>query len=576
MAYNRGLKQSFKKFDLTQPTVSPKHRSARLGAVVGLAALIVAAGAAVGKTDASGRARNARARQGDDGVAQFGARVDAALSEAHAQKAFWGILVADRDTGKTLYQLNADKFFAPASNAKLFTTSLALATLGPDYRYRTTLESDSPLSPDGRLAGDLILVGRGDPDLSNRMFPFDQKTERDGVPEKVIAELADAAVAKGLKEVNGDIVADDTYYPYDPYPAGWVVGDLFFSFGAPISAIDYNDNIVGVDVVPGVQAGDPATLTAQPAAARDGFEAQITTSAAGTKPDLAVVREPGPNFILLRGSVPAGGAAVHVELAMTQPAETAGRSLKDLLEARGVIVRGTVRALHSPPPVVDASGMPGPPDVPPDPPPNRTVLAEHLSPPLLESIRLTNKISQNLHAEMFLREVGRQKYGTASTAAGLFVERNFLQAIGIADGDVVLTDGSGLSPQDLVTPQAVVTLLLYAKTQPWGADFVSTLPIAGVDGTLQNRFTSGPATGLIHAKTGSIANVRAISGYATSLRGESLVFCIFGNNNPQHGGDATLAIDTIAAAMVGSLGPTPSAAKTTSHYARRTAHTPAH
>ncbi|HTZ73961.1 MAG TPA: D-alanyl-D-alanine carboxypeptidase/D-alanyl-D-alanine-endopeptidase [Candidatus Aquilonibacter sp.] len=507
-------------------------------------------------------------------MAQFSARVDAALSEARAQKAFWGILVADRDTGKTLYELNANKFFAPASNAKLFTTSLALATLGPDYRYRTTLESSSPLSAEGKLSGDLILVGRGDPDLSNRVFPYDQKAERDGAPEKVIAELADAAVAKGLKEVDGDIVADDTYYPYDPYPAGWVVGDLFFSFGAPVSAIDYNDNIVGIDVVPGAKTGDAVELDVQPVAAREGFDAQVATSASGAKPDLAVVREPGPNFILLRGTVPAGGAAVHLELAMTQPAETAGRSLKDLLEARGVIVRGAVRAQHSPPPVVDAQGLPGPPDAPQDPQPNRMVLAEHLSPTLLESILLTNKISQNLHAEMFLREVGRQKYGTGSTAAGLFVERDFLHTIGIADGDVVLTDGSGLSPQDLVTPQAVITLLLYAKTQPWGADFVSTLPIAGVDGTLQNRFNGGPGTGLIHAKTGSIANVRAISGYATSLRGESLVFCIFGNNNPQHGTDATLTIDAIAAAMVDSLGPAASSPKTTTlRHERHIVHT---
>ncbi len=573
MAYNRGLKQLSKKFDFARRPVSLGRHSTQLSAWVGLAALLFAAVAALGKTGAS--ARNNRAS--DDGVAQFSARVDAALSEAQAQKAFWGILVADRDTGKTLYELNANRFFAPASNAKLFTTALALATLGPDYHYRTTLESNSALSADGKLGGDLILVGRGDPDLSNRVFPFDQKAERDGVPEKVIAELADAAVAKGLKEVDGDIVADDTYYPYDPYPEGWVVGDLFFSFGAPVSAIDYNDNITGIDVVPGAQAGDPVTLAVQPDAAREGFDAQITTGAPDTKSDLAVVREPGPNFILLRGTVPAGAAAVHVELAMTQPAETAGRSLKDLLEARGVMVRGTVRTLHSPPPVVDAAGMPGPPEAPPDPEPNRTVLAEHVSPALLESIRLTNKISQNLHAEMFLREVARQKYGTGSTAAGLFVERNFLHTIGIADGDVVLSDGSGLSPQDLVTPEAVVTLLLYAKNQPWGADFVSTLPIAGVDGTLQNRFNSGPATGLIHAKTGSIANVRAISGYATSLRGESLVFCIFGNNNPQHGADATLAIDTIAAAMVDSLGPEASAPKTkTAHYVRGTSHTAAH
>ena len=547
-------------------------RKLRSVAVIALLTAFVG-GVLFARTPKSKPPKHATAKAG--GIAEFSSRVDAALAEAHAQKAFWGILVADRDTGKTLYELNADRFFEPASNAKLFVASLALSTLGPDYHYRTTLESKSPVSSDGHLAGDLILVGRGDPDLSNRKFPYDPKAERDGAPEKVLAELADAVVAKGLKEVDGDIIADDGYYPYDPYPAGWLTGDLFFSFGAPVSAVDYNDNIIGIDVIPAARTGDPAMLAVQPAAARDGFDSEVVTGAPGEKPDLAVVRQPGSKFILLRGTVPAAGQAVHLELAMTQPAETAGESLKELLESRGVVVRGTVRAVHSPPPVVNAAGEPGAPQ-PQQDSSDRNVLAEHMSPPLLESIQLTNKISQNLHAEMFLREVGRAEFGTASTAAGLYVERNFLHMIGIADGDVVLADGSGLSPQDLVTPRAVVALLLYDKAQPWGADFLSTLPIAGVDGTLEHRFNSGPATGLIHAKTGSIANVRGISGYATTRRGESLVFSIFVNNNPQHGIDATTTMDAIAAAMVDSLGSSLPAPKQSSRHNPRSSHAPAH
>jgi D-alanyl-D-alanine carboxypeptidase/D-alanyl-D-alanine-endopeptidase (penicillin-binding protein 4) len=519
-----------------------------------LLALLLGCGAAFLPQGLSGQRPTAKSRQAQS-VAQFGAEVNTALSNARAQKASWGILVVDGDTGETLYAMNADRFFAPASNAKIFATSLALATLGRDYRFRTTLEAKAPLAADGRLASDLILVGRGDPDLSNRKFPFEHKAEREGTPDKVLADLADQAVAKGLKSIDGDIVADDTYYPYDPYPATWTAGDLFFSFGAPIDAIDFNDNMIGIDVVPGTQVGAPASLGVQPDAARETFNSQITTSAAGSKPDLAVVRQPGPNFILLRGTIPAGGAAVHLEIAMTQPAETAALALKQLLEARGVVVRGNVRALHSPAPVVNAAGDPGSPDAIATATDDNSVLAEHLSQPLIESLRLTNKISQNLHAEMFLREVGRQKYGTASTAAGLFVERDFLRTAGIADGDVVLTDASGLSPQDLVTPRAAVTLMRYAKTQPWGPDFISTLPIAGVDGTLENRFTSGPANGMIRAKTGSIDNVRAMSGYATTQRGASLVFGIFANNNPQHGLDATSTMDAILTAMVETIAP---------------------
>ena len=547
--------------------ISAKHDQAARCLVALIAAFITAFVLVVVSAfhgSAAARPQVGEAAQGD-GVAEFSARVDAALSETHEQKAFWGILVADRDSGKTLYELNADRFFAPASNAKVFTTSLALADLGPDYRYRTTLESKSALSRSGLLTGDLILVGRGDPDLSNRKFPYAKKVERDGAPERVLADLADAAVNKGLKEVDGDIVADDSYYPYDPYPAGWTIGDTFFSFGAPVSAIDFNDNTIGIDVIPGAHAGDAVTLAVQPAAARLEFNSQVTTGTASSKSDLAVVRQPGPNFILLRGTVPPGSPAVHLELAMTQPVETAGRALKDLLEARGVTVRGTVRAVHSPPPVVNAAGEPGAPQASETTASaDRTVLAEHISPTLLESIRLTNKISQNLHAEMFLREVGRKEFGTASTAAGLFVEQDFLRSAGVVDGDVVLTDGSGLSPQDVVTPRAVIAVLRYAYTQSWGEKFASTLPVAGTDGTLANRFSAGPALGMIHAKTGSIDNVRAISGYATSRRGEPLVFCIFVNNNPQHGPDATSTMDVIASAMVDVLGPAISASSESS------------
>lgn len=494
-------------------------------------------------------------------LARFGPRVQAALAEAHAARGNWGILVADRDTGEILYELNSDHFFMPASNAKIFTTALALATLGRDYRFRTTLESQAALESDGRLAGDLKLVGRGDPDLSNRVFPFAGRFDRNGPVEKVLAELADAAVAKGLREVDGDIVADDSYFPYDPYPAGWATGDLFFTFGAPISAIAFNENAFSIDVQPGTRIGSPAAIATEPNAASDAFRSEITTSPAGSEPDFAVVRQPGVNFILARGSIPLGHAPIPLDFAMTQPAETAALTLKQLLEARGVRVAGGALAQHAPPPETTAAGAPVFPPASPPPAPAAVVLAEHLSPPLIESIRVANKASQNLHAELFLRTVGREKTGLGSTAAGLQVERDFLAAAGIADGDVVLSDGSGLSRDDLVTPRAVVALLRYAARQPWGPDFLSTLPVAGVDGTLEDRMKDTPAQGRIEAKTGSVEHAHALSGYATTERGESLVFAIFGNNNPQHGPDATATLDAIAAAMVETLGPEPRAMK---------------
>jgi len=496
---------------------------------------------------------------------RFRARVDAALADSRASKAFWGILIADRDTGQTLYELNADKFFTPASNAKIFTSALVLSTLPRDFRFHTTLETAGQLGADGRLVGDLILVGHGDPDFSNRKFPYAGKIEREGAADAPLVEMVNQAVAKGLKAVEGDIIADDSYFPYDPYPAGWSVGDLFFTFGAPISALAFNDNSFSIEVSPGVREGEAAGAIVEPAAASGGFVRQITTGPSSGKPDFSVVRRPGQNFILLRGSIPAGHAPIKLDFAMTDPEQTAADTLKQILEARGIKVTGGVRVKHAEPPrpfdsaTVPAGGI----GLFPEPVTANSnaaqivsvlILADHVSPPLLESIGVTNQVSQNLHAELFLRTVAREKTGIGSSDAGLWVEQNFLKALGIEEGEVVLSDGSGLSRDDLVTPRAVIQLLRYISQQPWGVDYIATFPIAGADGTLENRMKDTAASGRILAKTGSLEHVRAMSGYATTVHGELLVFTIFGNNNSQHGRDATAAIDAIAVAMVETLG----------------------
>jgi D-alanyl-D-alanine carboxypeptidase/D-alanyl-D-alanine-endopeptidase (penicillin-binding protein 4) len=491
---------------------------------------------------------------------RFRLRVDALLTEAHARKADWGILIANRDTGETLFDLNADRYFTPASNAKLFTSVFALATLGTGYRFNTTLEATTPLDSDGKLPGDLLLVGRGDPDLSNRKFPFRGKVERDGPTEKILAEMADAAVAHGLKEVEGDIVADDRYIPFDPYPAGWSIGDLFFAFGAPVTAIAFNDNSVTIRMSPGIHAGDPALMVVDPAEAASGFTQQITTSAIGTDPQLAVVRQPGLNFLLLRGSVPLGHAPVKLDLAITDPAETTARTLRHLLEVRGVFIKGGVRVEEAPAPQAlkpgEAPGLLSPElkTAEENSAASVRVLAEHVSPPLLESVRVLNKMSQNLHAELLLRTIAREKAGIGSTEIGLKLEQDFLKSVGVAEDDAALSDGSGLSTNNLVTPRAVVALLQYAIHQHWGPDFMATLPIAGVDGTLEDRLKDTPAAGLIQAKTGGLENVHALSGYATTASGEYLVFSIFVNNDPEKGRESIAAIDAIALAMVETLG----------------------
>ncbi|MGH9734467.1 MAG: D-alanyl-D-alanine carboxypeptidase/D-alanyl-D-alanine endopeptidase [Candidatus Acidiferrales bacterium] len=501
-----------------------------------------------------GSATTARVRPD---VRRFGERVNAELAKSPAPRIFWGIEVADRDTGQVLYQLNADRFFMPASNAKLFTTSLALASLGGSYQYHTTLESAVRPGPDGKLAGDLVFVGRGDPDLSNVVFPYQLKTERSGPVEKVLGQMVDALVAKGLKEVDGDIVADDTYFPYDPYPEGWSIGDIFFDFGAPVSAITFNNNVVRVQIAPGARVGDPAIIQVQPAAATGSMTAQITTTPPEGHAYFSVSREPEPNFMSLTGRIPQGQAPTELNLAMIAPGEITARALKQLLEQHGVKITGTTRVVHAPPPQTSDENGFSPPPPPPQPGAagaNPFVLAEHLSPPLIESIRFTNKVSQNLHAELFLRTVARMKAGFGSTEQGLKAEQAFLRKAGVADGDVLLSDGSGLARDDLVTPRALVALLEYDARQPWGAEFISTLPIAGIDGTLESRMKGIAGPAVIQAKTGSLEHVHSVSGYAKTYRGENLVFSMFANNDTQHGNDATQTLDAIAEAMVQTLG----------------------
>ena len=517
-------------------------------------AAFIAAGQAAAQTSGSKAHAAAAPTKNRKDVARFSSRVQTILNDAHAQKAFWGILVVDRDTGATLYDLNADRLFTPASNAKIFTTSLAMATLGPDFRFRTTLETSGKIAPGGVLTGDVVLVGRGDPNLSNRKFPYAGKIEHDGPVEKILAEMVDEAVGKGVTQIDGDIVADDSFYPYDPYPPGWSIGNIFFSFGAPVSAIAFNDNSITVTILPGAGVGEPASVDVEPPAAAETFSRDIKTVDVSAKAEVGVVRQPGPNFLLLHGQIPLGHAPIKLDLAMPDPAETAALTLKQIFESRGVRVSGGARVHHAAPPEIypDTPVVLGP--LPAAADPNTTVLAEHMSLPLYEAIQLTNKVSQNLHAELLLRAVGYQKKGFGVTDAGIWALQDFLMSAGIDAEDVILTDGSGLARDDLVTPRATVQMLRFDENQAWGQQYIETLPVAGVDGTLNDRFVGTPAAGRIMAKTGSEDHIRALSGFATTAGGERLIFSIFGNNNPQHARESAATLDAIAVAMVETIG----------------------
>jgi D-alanyl-D-alanine carboxypeptidase/D-alanyl-D-alanine-endopeptidase (penicillin-binding protein 4) len=479
-------------------------------------------------------------------VLRFRQRVETALSTSGPDKGFWGVLITDGATGEILYARNAGNYFTPASDAKLFTTALALRTLGPEYRVRTTISTTGTLDANGVLYGDLVLTGRGDANLSNRKFPYEKKVEHDGAPEKALAALADAVVAGGVKEIAGGVVADDSLFPLERFPSGWTIDDMLWSYGAAVSAIAVNDNTFTIDLRAGEQEGEAATFTVEPASDFYTIENSVHTSVRGSEEKPAVVREPGSRLIRLSGTMPVGAQPRHLTIAIEEPAEYAAALLARLLEARGIQIHTPARARHFGDPALGgANGS------------TETILAERMSEPIAEEIRHVNKNSLNLHAELLLLLAAHEKSSATTREDAVKFAADFYKAAGIADGDVVLTDGSGLSRRDLVTPRAIVQLLNYAATQPWGEIYRSSLPIAGEDGTLSERMKNTAAEGRIFAKTGTVEHVVALSGYATTTRGARLIFSILGNNNSLHAQTADAVLDAVAVAMVEELGPAP-------------------
>ena len=465
---------------------------------------------------------------------RFAERAEKLVGSAPVDKGEWGLLIVDASTGQSLYARNADKYFVPASNMKLLTTALALDKLGPDYRFRTTIETNGTLGADGKLVGDLILVGRGDPDLSNRKFPFDTKEEFEGPPEKVLAELADAVVARGVKEITGDIVGDDSYFPRERYPEGWEIEDMVWEYGAAISAIVVDDNTVTLTLTPGEKAGEAVQAVVEPATQEFVVKNEVSTVGAKEKGELRLTREPGADAVVVSGTLPAKSAAHKLVLAIQEPAQHAARLLARLLTERGVTWDGTVRAQHDPDPG-EAT---------------RTVLAEHLSIRLADSIKLVNKISQNLHTEVLLRAAARQEGRWNDDEDLQKFAKQFYNKAGIAPDDVVQTDGSGLSRRDLVTPRAFVAVLQYAQRQPWFAAYYDSLPVAGTDGTLNERMKSAGIAGKIHAKTGSVSHVRTLSGFAETPGGRRLIFSFLSNNQVGKNHEVHDALDELCVAMI--------------------------
>lgn len=468
-------------------------------------------------------------------------QIDALLAQPTATRALWGIEIADMSSGAVVYSHDAGRLFTPASNAKIFTTSTAWALLGADYRFHTTLESRALPDKYGRISGDLVLVGRGDPNLSGRALPYDGKTQRPYPPSQAFDELAAQLVQRGVKVIDGDLVADDSFYNYERYGQGWAQNDLVWEYGAAVSALSINDNAVYFHIKPGAKEGDRAFVSLAPSAEFFEIDNRIVTVSDGER-KLGLQRKLGSRHVELWGTIPLDDPGTSLAVALEEPAEYCAHLMHELLLRHGIELHGKVRVQHAVAPW----------QAPAAPASTREVLAEHVSAPLGQDLMVINKVSQNLHAELLLRLLGREKGPEGSIAGGLQVVKAFLLEAGVTPDEYVLNDGSGLSRQDLVTPHAAVKLLRYAAQQPWGADFAATFPLAGVDGTLAARLKSLPTGTVVQAKTGSLDHVNAISGYMTTASGARYAFSIFCNNNTFENHSANDAIDAILLALATS------------------------
>ena len=447
-----------------------------------------------------------------------------------ARTAYWGIQIVDLGTGKTLYELNPDHYFVPASNTKLFTTALALTRLGPDYTFQTRVLAAAAPDSSGRLHGPLRLAGGGDPNLSGRAIPYHTGPQT-GNPLAAIQDLAGQIVARGVKFIDGDIVGDDSWYLWQPYATGWAIDDPQSDDGPPISALTLDDNALVLSVHPGASVGDPAALSFSPASEFYRIENRVRTVAAGGERRISFRRIPGSRDAVLSGTLPLKDRGTDLNISVEDPALFAAEALRAALQLRGVTVSGAAVSEHLyPSDVADLSQASEPAT------PAGIELARLVSAPLLEDLRVTAKASQNLHAELLLRAVGRARRNLGSFQAGAAEMKTFLAEAAVEPSGYNLLDGSGLSRLDLVTPATVMKLLRHMYDSPQRENWISILPIGAQDGTLANRFAGTAAAGRVHAKTGSLSHVSALSGYIQRADNSWVAFSILVNN---YGGPAT-------------------------------------
>jgi len=433
--------------------------------------------------------------------------------------AIWGVRVRSLKTGETLFATNAGTFLMPASNMKVVTMAAAAERLGWDYTFQTKVVAAGTIEG-GILKGDLVVIGSGDPALGGR--PTDGPA--------IVDSWADQIRAAGITAIEGRIIGDDNAFDDEGLGRGWAWDDLASGYATPIGALDFNENVVRLALQPGAAAGDPVTVEARPEGSGLLLDAAVKTVARESDVDVTLRRLPGSHQLAVTGTVPVGRTDVTQTVSVDNPTEFMVGALRRSLVSRGVAVSGDA---------IDVDTLPAPPDLS-----GAQVLVTYTSPPLSQIGKVLLKVSQNLYADTLLKMMGRPAGGgPATTREGRAAVRDVLKSWGVPPGGYLQADGSGLSRYNYLTADVLVAVLtrMY-QDERHRAFFSDALPLAGVDGTIAGRMKDTKAQGNARAKTGSIANARALSGYVTSADGEPLVFSMIVNNFnvPQSEADAII------------------------------------
>ena len=472
--------------------------------------------------------------------------IEAILEREVFQPAIVGVEIRDLKTGVVVFEKNASINLKPASTMKLFTTAAILDAEGPHSERAahdaavaevmdaegnawrpdsTTVETTARQDVFGRILGDVYLIGRGDPNLSDRVDwrgltnPFD----------RLAMDLATA----GVTRIEGRIVGHDALFTDESIPDSWTADDLVWSYGAEVSALSAFDNTVSLSLAPGELEGDPGRLDRRPETSYLTIANRTRTGAEGSPSTLSLKRALGSREIVLEGSIPKGGRTWTGEVAAPQPTRYATTLFAEALVRNGISVAGDV--------FVSREKLPA----------GLRPIASIRGPSVAEQIRVVNKESQNLHAETLLRRLGLATFGDSSTTASLKAREEFLKRLGVRATTNGLYDGSGLSRSSIVTSRSLVDLLVAMHGHRDAAAFLASLPIAGVDGTLRRRMAGTVAERRVFAKTGSLRHVNALAGYVHALSGRSFAFAILVNHHTRPSREANEGIDEICKLLAG-------------------------